>query len=65
MDLDATTGRLVLSRALADGSTAVSVTALDDAPVAVPDGVAGRDLVGGGEVAPRAVVPAHGTVVVR
>ena len=65
VDVDATTGRLVLSRALADGSTAVSVTALDDAPVAVPDGVAGRDLVGGGEVAPRALVPAHGTVVVR
>jgi alpha-galactosidase len=65
VDLDAATGRLVLRRGLADGSTAVSVTALGDAPVTAPSGVAGRDLVAGGTVAPGAVVAAHTTVVVR
>ena len=65
VDLDDATGRLVLRRALADGTTAVSVTALGDAPVTVPPGVAGKDLVGGGAVVPGAVVGAHTTVVVR
>ncbi|MDT7744198.1 MAG: alpha-galactosidase [Actinomycetota bacterium] len=65
VDLDETSGRLVLRRALADGSTAVSVTALGDAAVTVPAGVSGRDLVGGGTVAPGALVAPHGTVVVR
>ena len=39
VDLDAASGRLVLRRALADGSTAVSVTALGDTGVTVPAGV--------------------------
>ena len=65
VDLDEATGRLVLRRALADGSTAVSVTALGDAAVTVPRGVSGRDLVGGAAIVPGAVVAAHGTVVVR
>jgi alpha-galactosidase len=65
VDLDDASGRLVLRRGLADGSTAVSVTALDDVPVPVPAGVAGRDLVAGGTVAPGALVGAHATVVVR
>lgn len=65
VDLDAASGRLVLRRALADGSTAVSVTALGDTAVTVPAGVSGRDLVGGGTVGPGAVVAAHGTVVMR
>jgi alpha-galactosidase len=65
VDLDAATGRLVLRRGLADGSTAVSVTALGDTAVTVPAGVSGRDLVGGGTVAPAAVVVPHGTVVVH
>ncbi|GAA4842016.1 hypothetical protein GCM10023201_35270 [Actinomycetospora corticicola] len=56
--------RLVLRRPLADGRTAVSVTALGDGPVEVPSGVAGRDVVAGGEVVPGDPVPAHGTVVV-
>ncbi|MCD2188696.1 glycoside hydrolase family 27 protein [Actinomycetospora soli] len=56
--------RLTLRRGLADGRTAVSVTALGDAPEAVPAGVAGRDVVAGGTVAPRTVVPPHATVVV-
>jgi alpha-galactosidase len=65
VDLDDGSGRLVLPRGLSDGATAVSVTALGDAPVAVPDGVAGRDLVGGGPVAPGVLVGPHATVVVR
>ena len=65
VDLDAASGRLVLRRALANGSTAVSVSALGETGVTVPAGVSGRDLVGGGTVGPGAVVAAHGTVVVR
>jgi alpha-galactosidase len=65
VDLDDDSGRLVLRRGLSDGTTAVSVTALGDAPVAVPDGVAGRDVVGGGPVAPGVLVGPHATVVVR
>ncbi|HEY2224620.1 glycoside hydrolase family 27 protein [Actinomycetospora sp.] len=65
VDLDAAPGRLVLRRGLADGTTAVSVTALGDAPVTVPAGVAGPDLVGGRTVAPGTVVAAHSTVIVR
>ncbi|NMO89272.1 glycoside hydrolase family 27 protein [Actinomycetospora sp. TBRC 11914] len=65
VELDDATGRLVLRRGLSDGSTAVSVTALDDHPVTVPAGVAGRDLVGGGPVGPGAPVAAHATVVLR
>jgi alpha-galactosidase len=64
VDLDPATGRLVLRRDLADGAAAVSVTALGDAPVTVPAGVAGPDLVAGGTVAPGTVVAAHSTVVV-
>ncbi|HEY2193287.1 MAG TPA: glycoside hydrolase family 27 protein [Actinomycetospora sp.] len=64
-DLDDASGRLVLRRSLTDGSTAVSVTALGDGPVAVPAGVAGRDLVGGGTVVPGGVVAAHATVLIR
>jgi alpha-galactosidase len=64
-DLDATTGRLVLRRVLADGSTATSVTALGDTPVTVPAGVTGTDLVSGARVAPGAVVGVHATTVVR
>jgi alpha-galactosidase len=56
--------RLVLRRALADGRTAVSVTALGDRPETVPAGIAGRDVVAGGAVAPGELVAAHGTVVV-
>ena len=63
-DLDVASGRLVLRRRLADGSSAVSVTALADA-VPVPEGVTGRDLVRGGPVVPGALVPAHATVVIR
>jgi alpha-galactosidase len=65
VDLDEVTGRLVLRRDLADGSRAVSVTALGDGAVAVPAGVSGRDLLGGAPVVPGAVVAAHGSVVVR
>jgi alpha-galactosidase len=65
VDLDEAAGRLVLRRALADGSTAVSVTALGDVAVTVPAGVSGRDLVDGGTVVPGALVAPHGTVVVR
>jgi alpha-galactosidase len=62
---DDASGRLVLRRPLADGATAVSVTALGDGPVTVPAGVAGTDLVGGGTVAPGGVVRPHATIVVR
>ena len=65
VDLDEVTGRLVLRRGLADGSTAVSVTALGDGAVLVPAGVSGRDLLSGSPVVPRAAVAAHSTVVVR
>ena len=65
MDLDEATGRLVLRRALADGSTAVSVTALGDAAVTVPAEVSGRDLVNGGDVVPGTAVAPHATAVVR
>ena len=65
VDLDEAAGRLVLRRALADGSTAVSVTALGAAAVTVPADVSGRDLVSGGDVVPGAAVAPHATVVVR
>jgi alpha-galactosidase len=65
VDLDDASGRLVLRRSLADGSSAVSVTALGDTPVTVPAGVAGTDLVGGTAVVPGAPVGPHATVVVR
>ena len=58
-------GRLVLRRALADGSTAVSVTALGEGPVTVPPGVAGHDLLTGAAVSPGGVIPAHVTALVR
>ncbi|MCD2193864.1 glycoside hydrolase family 27 protein [Actinomycetospora endophytica] len=65
VDLDAATGRLVLRRSLADGATAVSVTALGDDPVTVPDGVGGPDLLTGAAAGPGSVVPAHGTMIFR
>ena len=57
--------RLVLRRLLVDGTTAVSVTALGDGPVAVPAGIAGRDVLTGVAVGPATAVPPHATVVVR
>jgi alpha-galactosidase len=56
--------RLVLRRLLADGTTAVSVTALGDGSVAVPAGVAGRDVLTGSVVRAGTAVTAHATVVV-
>ncbi|GLZ48408.1 hypothetical protein Acsp06_45930 [Actinomycetospora sp. NBRC 106375] len=58
-------GRLVLRRPLADGSVAVSVTALGDRPVTVPADVAGTDLLTGAAVVPGGPVAAHATVLVR
>lgn len=58
------TGRLVLARPLTAGRTATSVTALGDAPVVVPAGVSGRDLLTGAPVAPGTVVAPHATVLV-
>ncbi|WP_433801389.1 glycoside hydrolase family 27 protein [Actinomycetospora sp. CA-084318] len=56
--------RLMLRRVLTGGRTAVSVTALGDAPEVVPAGVVGRDVVAGGAVASGTVVAPHATVVV-
>jgi alpha-galactosidase len=64
VELDAATGRLVLRRSLADGSTVVSVTALGGTPVVVPAGVGGPDLLTGAPVAPGGVLAAHSTKIV-
>jgi alpha-galactosidase len=58
-------GRLVLRRLLADGTTATSVTALDDRPAVVPAGVAGTDLLTGAPVVAGGTVAPHATVLVR
>ncbi|MHC1558965.1 glycoside hydrolase family 27 protein [Actinomycetospora sp. C-140] len=64
-DPDTGDGRLVLRRPLADGSVAVSVTALDDQPATVPADVAGTDLLTGAAVVPGGSLAAHATVLVR
>jgi alpha-galactosidase len=58
-------GRLVLRRAMSDGSTVTAVVALGDVPVVVPAVTGGTDLLSGRTVAGGAVVPPHGTVLWR